>query len=212
MSSSFNPEKVKVILKESGGAEDFEELFMGNELGLNLDDLFSMINGDIVIAIGAINIMQQDANIEILVGIQDEAKAVSLLDLLVAQEMLVSEDGFYSYSVMGMAKLLITVKDQVLVITKDNAFGQAVLKGEGEGNSQLIDQMGSSSTVLFVNPSNIPYAMLGDQELSSQLDKIESIELVGKKGDNGTASAVLTLNLKDKEKNALLLINESVNQ
>ena len=212
ISSAFNPEKVKAILKETGGDKELEETFSDSELGLTSDDLFSMINGDILIAIGAINIMQQDADVEILVGVQDEVKATSLLDLFVAKEVLTSEDGFYSYSVMGMVKLLITVKDHVIIITKDNTFGQALLKGEGEGNSKLIEQLKTNSTILFVNPSNIPYSMFGDQELTAQLDKIETIEFVGKKGDNGTGTAVLTLNLKDKEKNALLLINEEVNQ
>ena len=117
-----------------------------------------------------------------------EAKAKSLLDLFVEKEMLVAEGDSYSYNVMGMAKVLVAVKDNVIIITKDNAFGQALLKGEGEANEKLVEQLKSNSTVLFVNPSNIPYSMLGDQELTTQLDKIETIELVGKKGKNGTGT------------------------
>ena len=212
ISSAFNPEKVQAILKEKGGDQDLEETFSGNELGLTSDDLFNMINGDILIAVGAINIMQQDADVEILIGVKDEAKAKNLLDLFVEKEMLENEGDIYSYNVMGMAKILAAVKDNVIVITKDNSFGQDLLKGEGEADAKLVEHLKSNSTVLFVNPSNIPYSMLGEQELTTQLDKIETIELVAKKEDNGIGTAVLTLELKDKEKNALLLINEAINE
>jgi hypothetical protein len=212
VSSAFNPKKIRAILQETGGDKEFEELFEGNELGLTSEDLLGMINGDVVIAIGPINVMQQDADIEILIGIEDESKANSLLDLFVEKQMLEVEGGIYSYSVMGMAKLLITVKDKVIIVTKDNTFGTTLLKGEGKADVELVEHLSSSSTVFYVNPSNIPYSMLGDRDLTTQLDKIESFELIGKKGVNGTGTAVLTLKLKDKERNALVLINESVNQ
>jgi len=211
ISYAFNPEKIQAILKETGTNKEIEELVNMNDFGFTVDDLVAMMNGDILIAVGTINLMEQNADVEILIGVKDESKVKGLLDLFVEKEKLTIDGDVYAYEI-GADKLLITVQDEVLIITKNNAFGLALLKGEGEADPLLAQQLATNSSVVFINPSKIPYSMLVERELATELDKVATIEFLAKKGEEGKATAALTVNLNDKEKNALLLLNEALVQ
>jgi hypothetical protein len=214
--SAFDPVKTLAFIKENGGDEDLNETINSDELGITTDDLFAMLNGDVLISIGNIDIATQDANVEILIGVQDEMKAKSLLDILVAKGQLEAKEDYYSQTAGG-ATVLIAVIDNTLIITKDNEFGQALIKGEGEVNTSLSEKVKSNSSLLFINPSQIPYQALAtfgmiSEDDVAQIDKIESIEFVGNQGADGKSTGSLDLKLKDKETNSLQLINKALNK
>lgn len=216
--SAFNPEKTLALIKENGTDKQIDQTISSDELGISTEDLFAMINGDVLISAGNINIEgQPDADIEIVIGLKDEEKAKNLLDLLVAKGQLQATDDYYSQNIMGMVPVAIVVREQTMIITKDNAFGQTLVKGEGTVNSTLADKVKANSSLLFVNPSHIPYqALVGFGVLSAEeaahLDQIETIEMSGKQNADGKSTGVLELKLKNKDINSLQLINEVVSQ
>lgn len=211
ISTAFDPKELLKAVKEAGAEKEVDGVITESGLELSSSDFVNMINGDILLSVGKVDIMTQDAELEVLIGVTDEEKVKTTLDLLAAQDIIQQEEDVYSKTI-GMVKVLISVNEGVLIITKDNTFGQALVNGEGEVNSEVADKLTTSTTMMYINPSNIPYQMFVSPDQAAKLDQIESLEFIGKKGDDATGTGVLEVKLKDKNQNALALINEAIYQ
>ncbi len=208
VSFALDSKKTLLLLKETDKEQEFTKKLKEYGLGLDAEAFFELINGDIALALANINLAQYEVDAELLIGVESEKKAKNFLDLLVAQGTLNDEKDRYSYLVFGMMKLLIDVQDNTIIITKDNNFGRALLKGEKDTNISLKEKLEENAVVVFIDPSALPAQMVLSPEDIVHLKKIESIDLTVKKGDNGTGTAGLNINFKDKAQNVLQLLNE----
>ena len=208
LTGAVNFEKIVAYLKEKEADKDINETLDGV---LTTDELQAIFNGDLLIAAGGLRTAEQDADIEIVLGVQDETKAQAFLDKLVADQTLEAKDGYYVMST-GMVNVLLSIQGDALVIAKENSFGTALVKGEGKSNTAIADKLSVSSYIwLDVKQvmSDPMVAMFAGAQVP-QLSGIESVEFITKSGDESKGQG--SIKFTDKETNALDIIAGMVQQ
>lgn len=202
LTGSVDFKEVVEYLKEKEVDKEIDENLDGF---LTTDELGAIFNGDILMAAGNLKTAEQDADIEVVLGLQDETKAQAFLDKLVADEMLEAKDGHYLIA-NGMVNVLVSIQGDALVIAKENTFGTALVKGEGKSNTKIADKLAVSSYIwLDVKQvmSDPMVAMFAGGQVP-QLSGIESIEFTTKSDDESTGHG--SIKFTDKEQNALDII------
>ena len=202
LTGSVDFKEVVAYVKEKELDKEIDETLDGF---LTTDELGAIFNGDLLMAAGNLKTAEQDADIEVVLGIQDATKAQAFLDKLVADEMLEAKDDHYVIA-NGMVNVLLSIQGDALVIAKENAFGIALVNGEGKSNTEIADKLAVSSYIwLDVKQvmSDPMVAMFAGGQVP-QLSGIESIEFTTKSDDESTGHG--SIKFTDKEQNALDII------
>lgn len=193
-------------LKDNKIDEEVNETLFGF---LTTDDLAAMLNGDILIAAGQLEGSSMTSNVEIVLGVKDETKVQAFFDNLVEQQMITQVENHFVIQA-GFIQLLAVVRDNCLIITLNNEFGEKLIAGEGKVNSALAEKLKTNS-YLWIDATQITSdvaikSVLGEQ--GAALSKIQSLESVSTYAE--TSTSTMTVKFTDKEQNALDVIADII--
>lgn len=229
MSIAINLKSVVSMLKDAKMIDENVDASIAMMLGtgFNLEYLLSTFSGDIVATANGLRTkdgMKYDfmtgnmvpskepaVDFAVSFGILDEAKLQTLLDTLSGKGMLQKSEGYYNI----MGKFFVQKKKGALVIAGEEAFAKEYVSGKYAKLDGRAKELFSSNSAAFVADfSKVPGDVL-DLISPQAKDYVSKMPLAGfeayaPKPDGEVSTGKFLILFKDKDKNALLSVQQMI--
>ena len=217
LSLSINMADVKKILDEENAYDKFDANTLEQLKNLNLTpkDVAEMLSGDVVVALESVAIkglQKIDSKAVVGLGLNNREVFEKFLSQYTkgSVPLLFKKGNIYEPLIApwGVDLKIIVTDDAAFIVTTDNLKEAITASKKALLNSELMKMTGESNFLTYVSPNDIynsvPKGTLGNDDLLGALfPLVESVIINTLPAKNDLLEGNITINFKDKKKNAL---------
>ncbi len=203
------------------------ELFVGlngmdvNQQGTDMEDAMAL-NKDLYLESEALGV-EYEPRWVLAAGIADRDKLIGQLDNWVADTLLEKREGYYS-GLQGPNPGIIVLRDNILYITTYDSYFEPLIHGTRTSDlAHVADKLADYPMYVMVNGpalySSVADAMEeggADSEVLRQvktfMESVEKMEMISYEPTDTKWKSVMTLQMKNKDKNALEVMTANIVQ
>ncbi len=204
---------VKKLLEEAGTLKEVNET--ASQVGLSVDELFAMLSGDLVIALESANvenIFNPDIQGTVGLGIAKKETLQKLLNKFDGLPFLKKKDNYYVIRAEGQQYFLIE-KDDMLFLASNEKIRDNIAKGKGKLDDKVAKIVKDKLSCMYVDFQklfkSLPKGTFDDPIIEKEvLPKFISLEIYSNEYEGNTSKGKITLNMSEKNRNALAILVE----